>query len=567
MNTMRKVGAPLAALGLAAMALAGCSKANTADTKSENTKSRTEIPLVGWKPVDYDKLTDGGTVNLAVSSDPTGNGNWNPNTSLGANDETNQVLAPAACGLIKFKSDGTWEADEDYAESIKLVSESPETVEVKLNDKAVWEDGTPITADDYKATFAALSGKDEKFDIASSAGFEDVSSFEVVSPTDFKFTFTDAYADWPNLLNGAIVPAKIASDPNAWSKGYVDKPLPSCGPFVASKVDATNHIVTYAKNPKWWGQAPKLDTITFKAMDQATQAQAFTNSELNAVEVDSDADGYTMAKGKADSVVERSGGLTWTQVTINGLKPGLDDVAVRTAIAKSIDRELMAKTANEPVGAAAETQGSYIFMPGQAGYTDVVGKNLKFDVDGAKKILTDAGYTDANGTWTKDGKTLKFSVIVPSGVDTNKARALQIQQSLKAIDIPIEIQTVPSDDYFQKITDGDYDLATFSWVGTQFPISTAESLFTPAGKPGGDGQNFSFITDPQLEGLWKQANTELDEDKRAEIAGQIDDVISKFVPMVPFAPAPQVFIVDGNLANYGPAEFQAVDWTEVGYTK
>ncbi|MFT4265392.1 MAG: ABC transporter family substrate-binding protein [Nocardioides sp.] len=564
-RTITKAGIPLAALGLATMALAGCSKANTADsTKSDAPK--TEVPLVGWTPVDYDKLADGGTLNLAVSGDPTSNGNWNLNTSLGANDETSQVLAPTTCGPVKIEDDGSWATDKNYAESVEVVSEDPQVIEVKLNPDAVWEDGTPITAADYEATFTALSGKDEKYDLASSAGYDKVSAFDVVSDTDFKVTFASTYADWPAMFTaGEVLPKAIASDAKAWSKGYVEKPLPTCGPYVFTSIDNTNHVLTLGKNPKWWGQDPKLDTITWKVMDQATQAQAFTNSELSAVEVDMDADGYTMAKGKTGAVVERSGGLTWTQVTLNGLK--IDDVAVRKAIGMAINRELMAKSANEPVGAEAVTQGSYIFMPGQAGYHDNVGDALPYDPDGAKKVLTDAGYTDTDGSWTKDGKTLKYSVIVPSGVDTNKARAVQIQSSLAAIDIPVEIQTVPSDDYFTKINDGDFEMATFSWVGTPFPISSSESLFSPAGEPGGDGQNFSFVTDPQLETLWKQANAELDEDKRAEIANEIDKAIAQLVPMVPFAPAPQVFVVDGNLANYGPAEFQDIDWTEVGFTE
>lgn len=555
----------LALVGVTALSISGCAKANDSSNDSDKVES---APLVGWTPVSADSLQQGGTLNLAVESSPTDDGQWNPNTTEGAEVNAITMEAPTSCGIIRMKDDGTWEADPTMAESIELVSDDPQVVEVKLNPDAVWEDGSPITADDVKATFAALSGKNKKYDIASSAGFEEVKSFDVISPTDFKVTYAKAYADWPGMfLTGTVMPAKIASDPDAWNKDYTNKPLPSCGPFKYSKVDNDAKVFTLVPNPKWWGDAPKLSTITFKIMDQATQSQAFSNGEIDSVECDQNSDCYETAKGAPNATVERSGGLLWTQVTFNGLKPGLDDQKVRQAIGMSIDRTLMAHQANDPVGAAAVTQGSYIFMPGQEGYNDNVGEVLPFDQSKAQDLLKDAGYTLTGDQWTKDGKPLAFKIVVPAGTDTNIARAKQIQASLAKVHIGIKLDTVPVADYFTKIQNGEYEMATFSWQGTPFPISSTESLFTPAGKPGGDGQNYSYITDPSLEGLWAKANVELDQSKRNDIANEIDKTIAEEAPMVPIAPSPIVYVMKNNLANYGPAQFKAVDWSQVGYKK
>ena len=48
---------------------------------------------------------------------------------------------------ILIKEDGSWKANPDYATSVELTSEDPQTVTVKLNDKAVWEDDSrrPVT--------------------------------------------------------------------------------------------------------------------------------------------------------------------------------------------------------------------------------------------------------------------------------------------------------------------------------------------------------------------------------------------------------------------------------------
>ena len=141
-----------------------------------------------------------------------------------------------------------------------------------------------------------------------------------------------------------------------------------------------------------------------------------------------------------------------------------------------------------------------------------------FDPEKSKQILTDDGWTNADGAWTKDGETLEVSVIVPQGSASNELRAQQIQASLADIDIEVTIDESPSADYFQNISDGKYELATFGWQGTAFNISSSESLFSPAQEPGDDlGQNYAFISDDRLADLWAKANTELDAAKRLEI--------------------------------------------------
>jgi peptide/nickel transport system substrate-binding protein len=545
----------------AGLALAGCAQPNAKPTSSEAP----ELPLVGWTPVPASDLQQGGTLSLAVESSGTDEGNWNIATTQGANVPVVAMQAPLMGAPYRATKDGSVEVDPNYATDVSLTSESPQTVDVKLNDKAVWEDGSPLTAKDYQATFAALSGKNDKFNIASSAGYDQVSKFEVVSDYEFTFTFETTYADWQNLLVEPAVPADIASDPAKWGS-YTTKPLPSSGPFVMSKIDNDAKVYTETPNPKWWGDKPVLDKITWTVIDQGSQAQAFANSEINAVEA-LDVDTYTSALKKSGAKALNSGGVTYAQVTFNGLQAPLDDANVRKAIAQAIDRELIAKTANEPLGVKATTDGNWIFMPGQKGYEDTVGEKLPYDLDAAKKLLTDAGWANADCKWTKDGKELKLSVIVPQGTKSNELRAQQIQSSLKKIDIDVALDEVPSADYFTNIMAGKYEMATFGWQGTLFPISSSESLFYPEMKPGGDGQNFAFITDPKLGDLWKQANGELDPAKRLETASKINDTIADYMPMLPIYPYPEVIVVDKNLANYGPATFQSVDWTQVGFTK
>jgi peptide/nickel transport system substrate-binding protein len=562
MNRKTTAIATVAVLAAGALILAGC-----APLSKPKAESAPELPIVGWKTTPVADIQDGGTLNLAVLQSGTDGGNWNTNTAEGNEVDVIAILAPLTGAPLKPTSTGGVATDPNYATSVKLTSKSPETADVKLNPKAVWEDGTPITASDYEATFAALSGKNSAFDDVSTQGYDQVSSFTVVSPTEFMFSFSKPYADWQNLLVAAPVQKKIATSPDLWNKGFVKKPLPSVGPYVMSKIDNSADTFTETPNPKWWGAKPKLAKITFTVIDQTAQGQAFVNNEINAVNV-TDVDTYVAAKKKSGILIESSGGLSWSQVTFNATTAPLNDVKVRKALAYAINRDLISKAANGPLGVATTLQDNWIFMPGQAGYTDAAATAYPFSPTKAKAMLKSAGYKLSKGAWTKGGTQLKLSIIYPQGTASNELRAQQIQSSLKAIDIPVAIQQVPSANYFNDIIAGKFEMTTFGWSGTLFPISTSRPLFSPAQKPGDEaGQNYSFITNPKLKALFDKSDQDLNPTTRLATAKQINKVIASYMPMLPFAPYPNIYIVDKKLANYGPATFLFTDWTTVGFKK
>jgi len=557
--------AGLAMLGVGALLLSGCAGAGTPEPTTSTEAP--QLPLVGYEAVAHDDLVQGGTLNIGVTSSPTDEGSWNVHAATAQNVDVQTVLEPTIGSTIKVADDGSWSADPNYASSIELTSEDPQTVNVKLNDKAVFQDGTPITANDYKATYEALGDTTGAYEIIPSSVYSAVGSIEVVSDYEFNVVFADVYADWAALFGTSPLPAAVASDPDAFNTGYTNQPLPSVGPYIFDKIDNNAKIYTLVPNPKWWGETPMLDQVSFKVVAQEALPQAFANDEIDFIEI-ATPDALDTASSKTGAVIQRSGGLTWSHLTFNGQAAPFDDVNVRLAVAKAIDRELIARVANEPLGAPATTTGDYIFMPGQNGYEDHFGNNVGFDIEGAEALLEESGWTHEDGAWTKDGDTLTFSVTVPAGTESNINRALGVQDSLKALDIEVTLDEVPATEYFTNIGNGKFQSVTFGWQGTLFPISSAEPVFYPAMEFGDEtGYNYSFITDERLGDLWDQANAELDEDKRIEIAQEINTVLTEYMPLVPIYPYPEVVATDAGLANFGTATFKSTDWSLVGYTE
>ena len=171
----------------------------------------------------------------------------------------------------------------------------------------------------------------------------------------------------------------------------------------------------------------------------------------------------------------------------------------------------------------------------------------------------------------KDGKPLEINAVIPSGVQTSRQEMELVQNMLAQIGVTVKINTVPSDDYFDKyITPGQFDFTVFSWVGTPFPISSAKSIYA---KPtqGPDGrldiqQNYSRIGSDQIDALFEQANAEFDRAKAEEIANEIDALLWQEVHSLTLYQRPELIAVKRDLANFGafgfatPWPYQDIGW-------
>ncbi len=563
MNRKKSLGL-VAAAAAAATVLAACGGGTTSSSSNNSESNGAVLPNTAWANASYDDVKQGGTVVQAVSQLPFNFNNYQADDGLG---DTATIEYPVLLTGVVYKPDGTWEVDKNTVESAKVVSKDPQKVEVKLNPKAVWSDGKPITFQDMVDTWKALNGTNKKYQIISDNGYKDIASIEKgADEYSYTITYKKVNADWPNYMY-PIGPSSLTSTPEAFNSGYVKKMYPSNGPFVISNIDANAGVVTETPNPKWWGQKPKLDKLIFRVVNQDSLGQAFANKELNVLDTEANPDVLAQAKQRSDAEIQKAGGLTWTHLTFNGTKAPLNDVHVRRAIAQAIDRKTMATVIQKQLDVTPSVQGSVVYVPGQAGYKDVADEELPYSLKDSANELKQAGYTKgSDGMYEKDGKPLSLTITVPSDTPTNAQRAQLIQGFLKKAGIALKLDTVPTAKYFEDyVAPGvlNFDMTSFSWVGTPFPVSTTESLFSPANA----GQNYTGITDPKLAGLWAKANAELDPTKQQAIVQDIDKVMFDYTPIIPIATTPTIYAVQKGIVNIGAKQFQIPDYTMVGFKK
>ncbi len=567
-----KSTAVLATAAAAALVLAGCSGGGTAG-ESSSAVAQSSLKSTGWTTADRSSIKDGGTLTLPIDSAPA---NFQINNLDSGTVDDQTIAGVYLPGFIQFKENGDWEANPDYAESVKLTKDSPQTVEIKINPKAVWSDGTPITVKDVAANWKALNGTNPAFAPLATNVWEDVDSVTQGSDErDVVITFKKTNADWASVLTG-IYPSWAVDTPDHFNKAWAKGPYAadgttyvSGGPYIVKSFDANGGVLTFEKNSKWWGDTPKLDTIVFKTVSRDGLAQAYANKELDAINLYGSADNLKTANSRSDSKIERSLGTTWRHVTLNGTSEVFKDKEVRQAFAQSLNRKVLAQAILSPVKSPGDVLNNMVYLPGQKGYEDDASKVYGYSTDSAKKKLEDAGYKiGSNGYASKGGKELDVRFVIPSDNQNSANIAQLVQQQTKLAGFKVTIDTVPTDDFFTKYittTTRDFDATYFAWQGTPFPVSSLKSIFYPADA----GQNYAGVTDDSLGAAWDKANAELDASTRIKDAQAIDKKIVAVAGTIPLFAEPYAWGVRKDLVNYGPAQFQSssVKWQDVGYTK
>lgn len=538
------------------LALSGCSLLPGGDPAPPGRQEAPGLTNTAWRPASRDTVARGGTLRLATTAIPA---NFNPLQADNADSEAAKIFAPTTGNAIRVTADGGWRVDPDYAESVTVTDKKPLTVQVKLNRNAVWQAGTAITANDMVAFWKAQNGSNSDFEVSSTAGYQDIAK---VQPGKGEFSYTVVFkkpiADWPQYVYPRL-PAGVSSSPKLFNTGFRTKAISSNGPYVITAIDATRGAVTERRNPRWWGAAPRLKAILWHAAEPAVQAKAFAAGELDAVDLD--ASNYAIAG--STGLRQRARGLEWTQLTLNGARGPLKDVDVRRAVAHAIDRSRIAGLSAANVRAPGSPLGSLIYLPGQRGYRDS-SRVIAYDPARSRSLLAKAGYRrGSDGTVRRKGKPLRLTMPVAAETPTNRDRSRRIAADLKKVGIGVRLRTVPASKFFNRyVVALDFDLVTFSWRGSAFPVAAAEPLFYPVDS----GQNFTGLEDDTTAAVWDEAKAELDDKRRARLVGELDARLLADVPMVPLAVTPIVFAVRKTLRNYGAAQFEQPDWTAVGFS-
>ncbi|MFC3963869.1 ABC transporter family substrate-binding protein [Nocardia jiangsuensis] len=555
-TTVARLAIPLIALSLIAT---GCSADDSGAPEGAVAAIGSSSDINPRDPAD---LKDGGNLRLSLTALPA---NWNALSNDGNDAETGSLLRPVLPRSFRTDAAGALSVNTDYFTSVELTGTEPQQVTYTINPAAVWSDGAPITWEDIAAQANALSGRDPAFLIANTSGFDRVAKVERgVDDRQAILTFDKHFADWRGQFagNSFLFPKAVTQNPEAFNKSLVDGIGQTAGPFLVQSVDRAQGRIVLGHNPRWWGNKPKLDTITYSVLDSAAQIPALQNDEIDAVGIGS-RDDLRTAQTTPGIAIRRAPGNSWSHLTFNGA-PGsiLADPALRVAIFKAIDRQGIATAIHNGLVQEPKPLNNHIYLQGQQGYQD---NSLPFDPAAAAAELDALGWKLEGDVRVKDGRKLEIRDIMYDA-DTWVQIAQIIQQNLSAVGVKLNIETKPGRGYFTEVIQpGNFDVAQWTWVGDPFPLGSLDQIY--GYKPENLQGNYGRIGSPELNALIEETISELDPQKAIEKANQIDRKVFEEGHSLPLLQSPGNVAVRADIANFGAAGLASLDYTIIGFVK
>jgi peptide/nickel transport system substrate-binding protein len=282
-------------------------------------------------------------------------------------------------GLTRFGPDG--EILPALAKSW-TISDDGLVYTFSLREGATFHDGTDFNADDVK--FSLDRARAEDSTNAQKALFADIASVDVVDPATVKVTLSKQNGSFLfNLAWGdAVIVAPESADNNA------AKPV-GTGPFMFAQW-VKGDRVELDRNPDYWGEAVKLDHVTFKFISDPTAAfAAMMTGDLDAFPAFPAPENLIQfeADPRFSVIIGSSEGETI--LAMNNKKPPLDNITVRKAIAHAIDRKAIIDGALFGYGTPIGTH----FAPHNPAYVDLTTQSA-YDPEQSKALLAEAGVKD-----------------------------------------------------------------------------------------------------------------------------------------------------------------------------
>lgn len=521
-----------------------------------------DLGSIAINQVARDQVPDGGTFRWPLSEFPPNFNYHEFNGTLGDNADVIDAVMPK---VFVIQPDGSPLVDEQYFTSVELTSTNPQVVTYTINPEATWSNGRPITWEDFRAQWQALNESNPAFSISASQGYTDITSVERgVDDRQAVVTFDPVYADWQAVFT-PLYPMETNSNPEVFNTGWINAMPVTAGPFRPETIDPTAQRIILTRNENWWGLTPKLERLIYLVVDQEAQPNSYANGEIDFFEVSSIVSKFQRAQQLPNTEVRKALAPDFRHMTFNGAEGSiLSDRELRIAIQQGIDRQAIADALLGRVVEQPSPLGNHLFnSPAQQGYQDN-DQVVAYDPEAASQMLDELGWTrQGDGIRTKNGQPLVIRNVIPTGTENSAQESSIARQQLRQIGVDMQIQTVPVADFFENhILVGDFDVTHFAWLGTAFPISSTRSIYALEEET---QQNFGRIGNETINRLYGEANSTLDQQRRLEVADQVDTEIWNTGHSLLLYARPDIQAVRSNVANFGAFGFADVIYTNIGF--
>jgi peptide/nickel transport system substrate-binding protein len=427
---------------------------------------------------------------------------------------THGLLQHSYEGLVRYTKD--FKVEPALATSWQQVS--PTQWRFTLRKGVKFHDGTPFTADDVVFSYGRIiqpQGTNQIY----------VSGVKEVKKVDDHTVEMVLSGPNPVLLR-LLVDFRIMS--KAWSmknksenvqnyvakeESFASRNANGTGPYIIKLWEPDKRIVM-AANTAWWdkieGNATEVIYTPIKA--DATRVSALLAGDVDLV---TDLPTQDVTRLRSDPKLKVLDGHEVRTIfigmdqfsqellysNIKGKNP-FKDMRVRKALNMAVDREAIKRITMRGLSIPA----AIMVAPGVHGHNADMDKVVPVDVEGAKKLLTEAGYPAG----------FEFGLDCPNNRYVNDEEICQALVGMWArVGMKVKLNAQPMASFISKIQKLDHSAYMLGWGVATFDANyTLQSLMRTK-TTGADGSfNLGRISDAKLDALIDSAKTETDVPKR-----------------------------------------------------
>ncbi len=416
------------------------------------------------------------------------------------------------------------------------------TMYFKLDKRARWSDGKKVTADDYSFTLEFMRSKNIVAPWYNNYYTEEID--RVIKYDEYTIAVVSKKAIPELHLRIGISPTPRhfykGSVPKDFVRKYNWKVVPNTGPYQLSKINKGKSIEFkrkkdwWAKNLRYFKNRYNVDKIIYSIIREETAAfEYFKKGKVDAFSLALPSFWHEKAKNMEvylkgyvrklwfhNDVPRSSFGFY-----LNQDKKIFKDRNVRYAFAHSINMKKLLKDV---------LRGDYTrLQSGTVGYGKYSNNDIRartYDIDKVAQLMTDSGWQrGADGIWEKGD--LKFSIKLLFGYKDYTKWLVVLKEEAKKAGLELNLQLLDGATFLKMASENKHEVALMGLGGGLRPQFWGSYHSVNAHKP--QSNNLTNTVNPELDKLIDQYRESTDEEKRVQLAKEIQVKIHEVGAFVP----------------------------------
>lgn len=405
------------------------------------------------------------------------------------------------------------------------------TVTFHLRRDLRFGDGTPVTAQDVRATLDAV--RDPTIGSPRRATLATVAAIDAPDDATVVVRLAAAGAGFLEASGVGILPATAARDPAPSQLG--------AGRFRIRRIDP-GEAIWLEPNPHAPDGPPALSSIAIRIVpDPVVRALELRRGTIGFVQETPEPEVLSWLATTPGLSVQHVPGTSFGYLLPNCRDPRLGKRRVRQAIAHAIDRDAIARYL---LGGTVRV-ASGLLSPEHWAFA--AARPPRYAPRRARRLLDRAGYPDPDD----DGPLPRFRVILKTSSQPLRRRLAEaIQAQLAAVGIAVDLRTYEWGTLFADLRTGNFELAMSAWVGVDDPNLYFETLHSTMDPP--DGYNRGHYASRVMDRLTAQGRRTADVEARRRVYARVQRRAAVDLPSLPLWWEDRIVIHRADLRDFVP---------------